>query len=858
MSKKKKYRGFSLFHKLLIMVLGVVILVSSLMTAAYYVLSAKNIRKITQEHILQKLEDIDHVFAIEMERELDENRNLTTNPILDKFLASTNSENIIHKKVLEQAFLQHIRREDGCYAAISFLDHKGQEVIRVDRSGIRQDYRDFSNNKSSHFLGANLRESLIVENPYSDADGNLRVYIWAKKMDADSGEFRGGILVDHSLGEILEYLDHVKMFGHDPIWIFDFQQQVLKRPHETEPAFNPQPYFSGDIQRTPILSVTSEGILAYQDLAVVSMGPFLRVAITVPRSLVHQNIRSGLNFFIAVFLISICIACICALYMASRLSRPIVKLAESVKRFSKDQRMEPVNIKTSGEVQMLVDSFNQMMSDLRSADANLRSERERLDVTLKSIGDGVIATDTGGYITMINDVAVQLTGWTQEDAIGRPLGHVFQIFDEGNNQRCGDLVAKAMRLGKVIELGSGTVLVDRDGNKHIIVDSASSIRNNDEDIIGAVIVFRDETEKRKVDVEIRKLYQATEQSPNAVFITDTRGIIEYVNSMSVLLTGLERNELIGRNVYNLPDGKLFKQSPESLWDLTISYKEWTGEFMVRDERGRDSWRQVLVSAIRDKKDNVTNFLLILQDITKRKEAEIGMQKSMDYKDEFISTVSHELRAPLSISKEAVSVLSKKQTGELNEQQNNIIQIAMGNIQRMEFLINDILDISKLESGNMKLRAEVADVNLIVKENYDGWMLNAKTKEVSIDLFLPEEPLMLAVDQARLTQVFFNLISNAIKFSSEGGKIEVRIEEMEKVVKFSVKDYGVGVDRQDLSKIFEKFQQDARPYGARMKGTGLGLSIVKALIEAHGGEVNVESKEGEGATFSFTLPKQNPT
>ena len=145
---------------------------------------------------------------------------------------------------------------------------------------------------------------------------------------------------------------------------------------------------------------------------------------------------------------------------------------------------------------------------------------------------------------------------------------------------------------------------------------------------------------------------------------------------------------------------------------------------------------------------------------------------------------------------------------------------------------------------------------IIKENCGEWKVHAKSKEIKIHLAVPEKPVILLVDKVRFTQIFFNLISNAVKFSSEHGKIEVRVEEIDNAIKFAVQDNGIGITEEDIPKLFNKFQQVGRTYGGGMKGTGLGLSIVKSLVEMHGGEVRVESQPRMGTTLSFTLPRQS--
>lgn len=238
----------------------------------------------------------------------------------------------------------------------------------------------------------------------------------------------------------------------------------------------------------------------------------------------------------------------------------------------------------------------------------------------------------------------------------------------------------------------------------------------------------------------------------------------------------------------------------------------------------------------------------------KKMVEEAVKKAMAMRDEFVSTVSHELRTPLSISKEGLSLVLRGKVGEITPQQREILQMAESNIDRLAFLIDDILDMSKIESETMTLRAEPVDAVEALKENCRGWELKVKSKNIELSLSAPGNPVILSIDKMRFTQIVSNLISNAFKFTPDGGKIAVHMEESNARVKFAVSDTGLGISKEELPRIFEKFYQGRRTYGPGMQGTGLGLNIVKSLVELHGGELTVESESGKGSVFSFTIPK----
>lgn len=241
-------------------------------------------------------------------------------------------------------------------------------------------------------------------------------------------------------------------------------------------------------------------------------------------------------------------------------------------------------------------------------------------------------------------------------------------------------------------------------------------------------------------------------------------------------------------------------------------------------------------------------------VTESKQAEEEPKQSSAMKRDFISIISHELRTPLTVSIQALSLILGGKVGEIPEKQKEFLNIASSNLDRLAFLINDILDITKIEAGKLELHKEKIDIIQVVKESCDGWQLQANSKKINFSLKAPDKSILFFVDKMRFLQVLSNLINNAMKFTPEQGCIEVLVEETSDQCKFSVKDSGSGIAKEDFPKLFQKFKQLHRVAQPGIQGTGLGLNIVKSLVELHGGQVNVESELGKGSTFSFTIPK----
>ena len=225
------------------------------------------------------------------------------------------------------------------------------------------------------------------------------------------------------------------------------------------------------------------------------------------------------------------------------------------------------------------------------------------------------------------------------------------------------------------------------------------------------------------------------------------------------------------------------------------------------------------------------------------------------KDEFVNTVSHELRTPLSTIQEFTGILFDQISGPLTSDQQEYLAIIKSNIERLTRMIDNLLDMAKIEAGHARLSKEVVEAAVLVGQTVQGMRPLATNKAVALEALLPGEMPALYADVDKVTQVLVNLLSNAIKFTPGGGRITVSVSERANDIEFSVTDTGIGIAEADLPKLFEKFQQvhPAAGEGA-LKGTGLGLAISRRLVELHGGRIWAASRPGQGSTFAFTLPK----
>ena len=264
---------------------------------------------------------------------------------------------------------------------------------------------------------------------------------------------------------------------------------------------------------------------------------------------------------------------------------------------------------------------------------------------------------------------------------------------------------------------------------------------------------------------------------------------------------------------------------------------------AKDELELQAW------GLKKTNDGIKLLYKELEEKTKR------LQELDRLKSDFISTVSHELRTPLAITKEGIGLVLDEIPGKINEKQQKILTTARNNIDRLARIINNLLDMSKIEAGKIGLKKELINIRSLIQQLTFSFEPKVKDKGLELKVNLPKEEIDIYVDADRVMQVFTNLVYNAIKFTKVGF-IEVSVRQKDSEVECSVADTGIGISKKDLPEVFSKFRQFGRTADAGEKGTGLGLSIAKGIIDMHGGRIWLESEFGKGTKFTFTLPKYN--
>ncbi len=496
-----------------------------------------------------------------------------------------------------------------------------------------------------------------------------------------------------------------------------------------------------------------------------------------------------------------------------------------------------------------------------SSKKKMEEEVKRLNSINQAILDNsfymVISVDKEGIIQTFNKAAEHLTGYKAQEVIGKTTPIIFHDVEEV--ERRSRLLSK--ELGRSItgfdvftakaELGifeeNEWTYIRKDGTRFPVLLIPSTIRDEKHNITGYFGILRDMTDQKRLQIALEqneKRFRAlVDNALDSVITIDCDGVIHSFSLSSEKIFKYSPAEMIGNNIRVLLDDK---EADEILGFLFKDEESFTGiRREVTCKRRNDVAFPAEISINKMIIDERPWYIWITHDITERKKLD-------RMKREFISTVSHELRTPLTSIKGALGLITHGKSGSVSPQAQKLLEIALRNSDRLVRLINDILDIEKIETGNLVYNIDKHDLIPLVKNTIEINTPMAQEFNVNLSFRSEIDSVMVSVDPDRLIQVLTNLLSNAIKFSPKGETVLVEVTKMHDLVRVSVIDKGPGIPSNFHTRIFTKFAQVDSSDKRQKSGTGLGLNISKSIIEKFGGSIGYNSQEGNGSTFFFEL------
>lgn len=504
----------------------------------------------------------------------------------------------------------------------------------------------------------------------------------------------------------------------------------------------------------------------------------------------------------------------------------------------------------------------------------LRKSEKRFRQVAENAKEWIWEVDAEGFYTYASPIVEKILGYRPEEILGRKRFQDFFHPDDAEHLR-----AKVFEMFDRKDVFSEfqTRNLHKSGRAVWLLRSGVPIVDENQRLLGYRGADVDITERMRIhkilDRKQKNLEAIFDAAPLGMLLVNAQHVVVRVNDTIRQMSGKRYQEIINRDpchalgcVYSVrfaaPDSSHLPCEACSIRKLIeATFESGTPVHGVEtrpvlNENGEEvrPWLSVSVEPVNI--DGGKHVVVALNDITDRKRAEEELKETMEMKSQFISTVSHELRTPLTAMKEAVIIVLDGIAGKLNKDQKHFLDIARRNIDRLARLIDDVLDFQKLNVGKMKFQMHPNRVDRTIEDVYHTMRASAEKKQIHLSVDLDSSLPPVVYDSDRVIQVLTNLISNAIKFTPEGGTILVSAQRREESLAIQVRDTGLGIPQEALPKIFNRFYRVHRP-GKEIKGTGLGLAIVQKIVTGHGGRIAVESEVEKGTTFTILLPLTPP-
>jgi PAS domain S-box-containing protein len=738
----------------------------------------------------------------------------------------------------------------------------GREIIRVDRSGPNDEIRIVPDAElqrkgdRSYFLDAIRlsadeigispielnQEHSAVEMPH------VPVIRAAASIPEKDGKPFGIIIINIDLRSAFARIRAAAARTGDRIYLTNERGDYLLHPDPSKEfafAFGRSSRLQDDFPQLNPASAVPPAPAIVRDragsvfgAAMVSVrlaqGPWVAMVAMVPYSQILAASRSVRAATVLAGTVAVLLAIGLAILLTRSLVKPIAQMTRAVEAFG---RGEPMQMPTSetGEIGLLANAFQRMGADVREKTAALAKETEERQRIFDTSLDLILITDRQGRYLQVSPSSMVILGYETWEMIGRSaVDFVFRDDLEPVRQQM-----RLARRGHQIR-NFETRYLHRDGR--IVTLVWSGVWSEPEQRY--FFIGRDMTEQELMEEKFRL---AVEASPSGMFMTDAGGAIIMANAETEKLFGYDREELLGQPIEML--------LPHRLRDLHRAHRETfsvapavrllaSRDLLGQRKDGTEFPIEVGLNPIQTQDGLV--ILSVVVDVTERKRID-------RLKSEFVATVSHELRTPLTSIVGSLRLLEGGAIGQLPEPVKRLIGIAHDNSQRLTRLVDDILDIQKLEAGKVSFNLERTDVKALVMQAIEANGAFADSFSVKVRLDDDAADAAVDADPDRLMQVLMNLLSNAVKFSPIGGEVSVFVRRSGDRVRIGVRDRGAGIPEEFRSCIFEKFAQADGTDARRRGGSGLGLSIVRQIVTRLVGTICYEAAPGGGTIFTVDLP-----
>lgn len=476
------------------------------------------------------------------------------------------------------------------------------------------------------------------------------------------------------------------------------------------------------------------------------------------------------------------------------------------------------------------------------------SESARLAVVVERTDNAVIITDARGVTEWVNQGFERITGYTLAEAIGKRPGALLQGPDTDPSTIA--FMNQNIRDGE----GFKTEVLNyhKNGSTYWLTLNVQPVYDKQDQLIQFIAVESDITDRKTMEADLRasenRIRSILETVVDGIVTIDAQGFIQTFNPAAERIFGYSADQIIGRRVHMLmPDAQ--HRDLDSYLTKYVAAGDDASSTMSREatglrKNGSTFPMELAVSGMAINGRRM--FTGIVRDISERKKVD-------RLKSEFVTTISHELRTPLTSIRGALGLVLGTASEGLTDTVRDLLVTANRNCERLTVLINDILDLEKLESGSLEFSFTRLDLVELTARALIANQAYADQHQVQLQFFEHPSQARIRGDESRLFQVFFNLLSNAVKYSAQNGMVEVSVIEKNGGFRVKVRDHGRGIPEAFRDRIFQRFAQADSSDSCEKVGTGLGLSITKTIVERHGGTIGYTSEEEAGSEFFFDLP-----
>lgn len=554
------------------------------------------------------------------------------------------------------------------------------------------------------------------------------------------------------------------------------------------------------------------------------------------------------------------------------IQHPLHLLAEAIQQCLISDNKNYVPILAHDEIGIIAHALNTLLLHQEQ----VQTEIKKLALVAQYTDNAVVITDAMVRIEWVNEAFTRITGYSFEEVVGKRPG----VFLHGAETDPITLAKIRTALREQQSISAELVNYTKTGQRYWISLSIQPVYDDNQAVTHFISVERDITAHKQAEQQLQQQAQIINQIHDAVITTDKHYRITYWNQGAERLYGYSAAEMNGQPLTSLYLAENRDTLPQTLLEPLSKAGNYEVEMPLLKKSGEIFFARLSLSLLRDRDGEIMGIVSFAIDITQHERLESALKaerailtqriaeriadlsvantqlkKANQLKDEFLANMSHELRTPLNSILGMAEILIEQVYGEINDKQMKSLQTINTSGQYLLSLINDILDLAKIEAGKVELQLSTVNIEEICQASLVFVKQLAYKKQINLTLEVALEVTTMVADQRRIKQILVNLLSNAVKFTPEKGSIrlEVKKDNAGHAMSFAVIDTGIGIEKAALTRLFNPFEQIASEFSSQLEGTGLGLALVKQLAELQGGSVTVTSQIDQGSCFTVVLP-----